>query len=97
MGMNEFKKGYQPRTNFVKHEKSDLHANFHSTLYRWKKHLCQLLNVNQVYDVKQTAIVPKPSAFEVEMAIEKLKRYKSRGTDEKFQQADSSMRQDNAF
>jgi hypothetical protein len=31
--------------------------------------------------------VSKPRAFEVEMAIEKLKRYKSRGTDEKFQQA----------
>jgi hypothetical protein len=26
--------------------------------------------------------VPEPSAFEVEMAIEKLKRYKSPGTDE---------------
>ena len=26
--------------------------------------------------------VPKPSAFEVEMAIEKLKRHKSPGTDQ---------------
>jgi hypothetical protein len=38
-------------------------------------------------DVRQTEIHtagplgPEPSAFEVEMAIEKLKRYKSPGTD----------------
>jgi hypothetical protein len=42
-------------------------------------------------DVKQTEIhtaeplVPEPSAFDVEMAIEKLKRYKSPGID-RFQQ-----------
>jgi hypothetical protein len=33
---------------------------------------------------KHTAepLAPEPSAFEVEMAIEKLKRYKSPGTDQ---------------
>jgi len=41
------------------------------------------LNVHGVNDVRQTEIhtaeplVPEPSAFEVEMAIEKLKRCKS--------------------
>jgi hypothetical protein len=44
------------------------------------------LNVNRVHDVKQTEIMSEPSACEVEMAIQKLKRCKSRGIDEKFQQ-----------
>jgi hypothetical protein len=45
------------------------------------------LNVHEDNDVTQTeihtaqALVPDPSAFEVEMDIEKLKRYKSPGTD----------------
>jgi len=46
------------------------------------------LNVYDVYDVRQTEIhkaeplVPEPSAFEIEMAIEKLKRHKSPGIDQ---------------
>jgi hypothetical protein len=46
------------------------------------------LNVHGDNDVRQTEIhtaeplVPEPSAFEAEMAIEKLKRYKSPGTDQ---------------
>jgi hypothetical protein len=46
------------------------------------------LNLHGVNDVKQTEIhtarslVPKPNAFEVEMAIEKLKRHESPGTDQ---------------
>jgi hypothetical protein len=45
------------------------------------------LNVHDVNDVRQREIhtaeplVPEPSAFEDEMAIEKLKRHKSPGTD----------------
>jgi hypothetical protein len=48
----------------------------------------QLLNVHGVNDVRQTEIhtaeplVPDPSAFEVEMAIQKLRRHKSPGTDQ---------------
>jgi hypothetical protein len=55
---------------------------------RWKNYFSQLLNVHQDSNVRQTEIhtaeplVPKPSAFEVEMAIEKLKRYKPPGTDQ---------------
>jgi hypothetical protein len=44
------------------------------------------LNVNGVRDVTQTEIVPELRAIEVEVAIEKLKRCTSPGTDEKFQQ-----------
>jgi hypothetical protein len=46
------------------------------------------LNVQRDNDVKQTEIhtaepvVPDPIAFEVEMAIEKLKRHKSPGIDQ---------------
>jgi hypothetical protein len=46
------------------------------------------LNVCGVCDVRQTEIhtaeplVPEPSAFEVEMAIEKLKSHNSPGTDQ---------------
>jgi hypothetical protein len=57
-------------------------------LNRWKNYFCQLLNVHGVNDVRQTEIhtaeplVPEPSSSEVHVAIEKLKRYKSPGTDQ---------------
>jgi hypothetical protein len=84
----DFKKGYQPRTDVVKDEKGDLVADSHSILARWRNHISQLLNVQGVKDVRQTQVrtaeplVPKPSAFEVELAIEKLKSHKSPGIDQ---------------
>ena len=52
-----------------------------SVLVRWRYHFSQLLNVHGVNDVRQkyTAepLVPEPSAFDIEMAIEELKRHKS--------------------
>jgi hypothetical protein len=57
----------------------------HNILARWQNHTCQLLNVNGV-NIRQTEtlttepLVPKPSALEVEMVIEKLKRNISPGT-----------------
>jgi hypothetical protein len=65
-----------------------LFTDSHSILARWKNHFSHLFNVRGVNDVRQTEIhtaqpiVPEPSAFEVEMAIEKLKRHKSPGTDQ---------------
>jgi hypothetical protein len=50
--------------------------------------LCHLLNVQGVGGVRQTEVytaepfVPLPSASEVEVAIGKLKRYKSSGFDQ---------------
>jgi hypothetical protein len=44
-GINEFKKGYQPRTNLVKDEKGDLLADPHKIVNRWMNYFCQLLNV----------------------------------------------------
>jgi len=84
-GINEFKKGYQPRNNIEKEEKHDLVADSYSISGRWRNLFSQLFNVHGVSNVRQTEIhteeqVPEPSALEVEMAIEKLKTYKSSGT-----------------
>jgi hypothetical protein len=38
-GINDFKRGYQPRTNIVKDEKGDLFRDHHSILAGWRKHL----------------------------------------------------------
>jgi hypothetical protein len=85
-GINDFKKGHQSRTNIVKNEKSDLVADSHSILARWRNYFSQLLNVqHKVNDIRQAEIhtaeplVPEPSAFEVELAIEKLKSHKLPG------------------
>jgi hypothetical protein len=37
-GINEFKRGYQPRTNVVKDENGDLVPISHSILARWRNH-----------------------------------------------------------
>ena len=66
--------------------RDDLFTDSYSILARWRNHFSHILNVHLVIDVRQTEIhtteplVPEPSAFEVEMAIEKLKRHKSQGT-----------------
>jgi hypothetical protein len=71
----------------VKDEKGDLVTEPHSILLG-KGNFSQLLNVQGVNDVGQTAIrtaeplVSEPSAFEVGLTIEKLKRHKSPGIDQ---------------
>ena len=35
-GINDFKKGYQPRYNIVKDEKGELVADSHSIVARWR-------------------------------------------------------------
>jgi hypothetical protein len=83
-----FKKGYHPRTNIVKDENSYLITDSHSILARWRNHSSQLFNVHGVSNIRQTEIyaaeplVPEPSAFEFELAIEKLKSHKSPGNDQ---------------
>jgi hypothetical protein len=70
----------------VKDENGDLLANSHNILNRWKNYLSQLLNVHTVSNVRQIEIhtaeplVPDPSSLEVEIAITKLKKYKSPGS-----------------
>ena len=60
----------------------------HSILVKWRNNFAQIFNVNEVIVVRQREIhsaqplVPESSAFEDEVAIEKLKRHKSPGTDQ---------------
>ena len=86
-GINDFKKGYQPRTNIVKDEMGDVVTVSHSILARWGNHFSRLLNVHGINNIRQVAthtsmpLVPDRSAFDFEMAIEKLKRHKAPGPD----------------
>jgi hypothetical protein len=81
-GINELKKSYQPRINIIKDENGVCFLN------RWKNFFNQVLNVHGVHDVRQMDIcmveplVPEPSLVKVEIAVEKVKRYKSLGTDQ---------------
>ena len=58
-------------------------ADSHSIFARWSNHFSHVLDVHRVNDVRRTEIhtaeplVPEPIAFEVELAIEKLKSHKS--------------------
>jgi len=59
-----------------KDEKGDLVAESKIIMARWRKHFSQLFKVHGVNYVRQTEIhtaeplVPDPSVFEVELAIE---------------------------
>ena len=63
-------------------------ADSHSIMTRWRNYFSQLLNVHGAKDVRQAEIhtaeplLPEPSAFEFELAIEKLNSHKSPGTDQ---------------
>jgi hypothetical protein len=70
--INDFTKGYQPRTNSVREEKGNLATDSHSILATWRSHFSQPFNVSGVNDVRQTEIhtaepiVPETCAIEVE-------------------------------
>jgi hypothetical protein len=87
-GINEFKKGYHPRTNLVKKERGNLLTDPHKIMVRLKNYFYQLLNVHGACGVRQTEMhaaepfVPELSASEVEVAIGKLTSYKSPGFDQ---------------
>jgi hypothetical protein len=70
----------------VKDETGDLLADSNIIFNRWKNYISQLLNVHrashrQIEIYTAEPLVPDPSPFEVEIAIAKLKRYKSPGSD----------------
>jgi hypothetical protein len=77
-GINDFKKGYQPRTDILKYEQGELVVDSHSILARWRNYFSQVLNVHGVNYVRQAEIhtaellVPQPSVSEIELAIDKL-------------------------
>jgi hypothetical protein len=87
-GIYEFKKGYQPRINIIKEENGNLLIDPQNILNRWKNFFTQVLNAHGVHDVRQKDIhtaeplVPEPSLVKAETATEKLKSYKSLGTDQ---------------
>jgi hypothetical protein len=87
-GINEFKIGYQPRINILKDEDGSLLADPQSVSNRWKNFFKQVLNIHGVQDVRQRDIhmseplVPEPSLVKVEIAIGKLRSYKSPDTDQ---------------
>jgi hypothetical protein len=86
-GVNEFKKGYQPRINIIKGENDNLLADPQSVLNRQKNVFNHVLNVHGVHDVRQMdlhmaePLMPEASLVEVEIATGKLKRYTCLGTD----------------
>jgi hypothetical protein len=86
-GINEFKKGYQPRINIIKDENGNPLADLQNVLNRWKDFFNQVLYIHVAHDVRQMDIhtaeplVPEPSLVGVEIPIGKLKSYKSPGTD----------------
>ena len=87
-GINDFKKVYQTRTNITKDENGDLLTESHSILVKWRNHFYQILNEHGFIDVRQNKVekaeplVHKPSVFDVETTIEKLKRHESPGIDQ---------------
>jgi hypothetical protein len=70
----------------VKDENGDLLADSQNILDRWRNRFSQLLNVQNVSDVRQilvhTAEPLVPSHLEVEIVIAKLKNYKSSRSDQ---------------
>jgi hypothetical protein len=76
------------RINILKDENGNPLADPQNILNWWKIFFNQMLNVHGVHDVRQMDIhtaeplVPEPSLVEVEIAIVKLKSYKSPGADQ---------------
>jgi hypothetical protein len=82
--MNKLR-GNMKRTNLVKGETGDMLAHHHSIPSKWKNHLsvteCTLRVDTAVKYIHTYIHTTEPRASQVEMATEKLKCYKSPGTD----------------
>jgi len=53
-GINDFKKGYQPRSIKVNDEKGELVADPHSIMAMWRNYFSQLLNVMRIMAGRST-------------------------------------------
>jgi hypothetical protein len=82
MGINEFKKGYQPRANVIKKHDGTIVADTSSMLSRWEHFFSNLLNVNQSISHEGREIYnAEPDIPEIELALENLKNPKAPGVD----------------
>jgi hypothetical protein len=52
-GINEFKRGYQPRNNLVKDENGDLLADSHNTSNIRQNCFSQVLNAHSASDIRR--------------------------------------------
>jgi hypothetical protein len=79
-GINEFKKGYQPRSNINNDENGNLITDPQNVLNRWKNFFKQVLNVHGFHDVRQMNIhtaeplVPEPSLVIVDNCYWKVEK-----------------------
>jgi hypothetical protein len=77
-GKNDFKQGYQTRTNILKDEEGDLVRDCHSILVRRRNTFSWLLYMHGVNNVRQRKLytaeplVHESRVFDFEMAIKKL-------------------------
>jgi DNA-binding winged helix-turn-helix (wHTH) protein len=55
-GINEFKKGYQLRSNLERGQKDDVLSDSHNVLNRQKNYFSQLSNLHGISDVMQREI-----------------------------------------
>ncbi|MEB2589900.1 hypothetical protein SOP87_30190, partial [Bacillus cereus] len=86
-GVNEFRKGWQPKVNLIKDKDGDFLADPSDMLNRWKNYFNDLLNVhvgdksevNEVHTAEP--LVPEPNLTEVKDAIKRLKNNKAPGID----------------
>jgi hypothetical protein len=75
-------------TKFTNSLVNDPLAVSHNVLNRQREYFSQILNVQRASEVRQMeirtaeAVVPEPSPFGFQTAIEKLKSYKSSGIDQ---------------
>ena len=82
--INEFKKGYQPRTYAIKKHDSTIIAVTNSILSRWKQFFINLLNFNLItnHDGREIftvePVIPEPSLIEIEpICYRELKKHKA--------------------
>jgi hypothetical protein len=79
---------YWTRTTIINSKNGDNLAVSHCVVNRCWKYFSELFSTHGFYDVRQTEIrtaellVPEPSAADVEMAMERLKRHTSPGIDQ---------------
>ena len=79
-GIKDFKKGYQARVNMIKNENEELLSDSNYILNRSKNYFNQL-DVREIQTQTAKPLIRESTLLEVEITIEKLKKYRSPGID----------------